>query len=217
MRSPVVIAIRKPWGEGRAAMQKQKRQSNPTLIASRLLDRLDVDNIQLTGQLMPRGTLKKRSIRALFTWVHEFPGRVFTYPLLKMVVRKLLRSIGDVPRNPKQSYGGYVASQAKRLGILAHRAKRIKNKEGSQGFWWVFEFKWVFFHMRFSFELLAQIPLKEEKLNQDWACFCSTHSLFLCCPSPLQDMSAMDNLETQMEARSPLICQCQFSSSKYIG
>ena len=132
MRSPVVHNIRKPWGEGRAAMQKLKRQVRSQQIASQLLERLDTDSIQLTGQLFPRGNLKKRSVRCLFSWVHQFPGRVFTTPLLNMVIRKLLRSIGDVPRNPKQSYGGYVSSQAKRLGILARRSKRIK--EGSGGF-----------------------------------------------------------------------------------
>ena len=128
VRSPVVraIRIRKPWGKGKAALQKRCRQSKASEIASLLLDRLDGESIQMTGEMFPRGTLKSRRNKSAFSWVSGYTGRVFTKPLLKLVVRKVYRGIGPIPTNPKLSYGAYVNQQALRLGQLVRQAKRLK-------------------------------------------------------------------------------------------
>ena len=120
---------RKPWGHGKAALQKNRRNMLACEIAGKLLRRLDVEHVQLTGELIPRGTLKSSKTKRLFSWVHRFRGRVFTSALVKMVIRKLLRLIGNVPINPNQTYGSYVSGQSKRLGKLARRAKKLKHIE----------------------------------------------------------------------------------------
>ncbi len=128
MRSPVVqaVRIRKPWGYGKAAVQKLQRQNTACEIATCLNERLDCENIQVTGELFPRGTLKSRKVKLLFEWVPDYKGRVFTQQLLKIVVRKLMRWIGPIPTNPKMSYGCFVKRQAQRLGQLIRQAKRVK-------------------------------------------------------------------------------------------
>lgn len=130
MRSPVVKAIRKPWGCGKAAIQKHLRNTKAAEIAELLLDRLDVENIQLTGSIFPRGTLKSSKNRGLFNWVGNYSGRVFTRSLLRLTVKKLLRYIGPIPLNPQQSFGSLVQQQSERLGRLVRQAKRLKEGLG---------------------------------------------------------------------------------------
>ena len=117
---------RKPWGHGKAAVQKMCRQNNACEIAGHLKERLDIDNVQVTGELFFRGTLKRRQTKFLFEWVPDYQGRLFTQQLLKLVVRKLLRWIGPIPTDPKLSYGCFVKRQALRLGHLIRQAKRVK-------------------------------------------------------------------------------------------
>ena len=128
VRSPVVqaIRVRNPWGKGKAALQKKRRQSKASEIASLLLDRLDGESMWMTGELFPRGTLKNRRNKAIFSWASGYTGRIFTKPLLKLVVRKVLRAIGPIPSNPKLSFGAFIKQQALRLGQFIHQAKRLK-------------------------------------------------------------------------------------------
>ena len=131
MRSPPVQALRMPWGAGRAALQKCFRNRRAAEVAHYLMDRLDLEHIGLTGQLFPRGTLKSSKNRRLFNWVGEFQGRVFTSPLLRLAIKKLLRLVGPLPLNPKQSYGDFVKQQSERLGRLVRQAKRLKEGFGA--------------------------------------------------------------------------------------
>lgn len=126
---PLVKQIRKPWGQGKAALQKQKRARLAHLITGFLMSRLDAEEIQRTGQIFPRGTLKKRVLRKVFSWTPCIKGRVFTKPLLKLVVRKIIREVGIVPMDPKKTFGSFVNQQARRFGMLARQAKRIKSFE----------------------------------------------------------------------------------------
>lgn len=129
MRSPV-RAIRLPWGEGNAAKQKAIRSFKAGQVVNILADKLDQEQIQMTGQLFPTGSLKRAAVRACFKWTCKFRGRVFTKPLLKIVVRRLIRKLGPVPLDPKQSFGAFVSAQAKRLGKLIRAAKRMKEGWG---------------------------------------------------------------------------------------
>ena len=126
MRSPPVRAIRLPWGEGQAAQQKAVRSFKARQVVEILLERLDQEQIQMTGQLFPTGSLKRATVRACFDWAGKFQGRVFTKPLLKLVVRRFVRKLGPLPLDPKQSYCAFITAQAKRLGKLVRRAKRMK-------------------------------------------------------------------------------------------
>lgn len=124
----VTHGVRRPFGHGQAALLKNRRNSLASAVAQRLRDRLDVDRVQMTGELLPRGSLKKVANRKVFEWIHEIQGRrIYTKPLLKLCVKKLLRFMGPVPLDPKLPYGTYVKQQALRLGSLIRQAKRIKD------------------------------------------------------------------------------------------
>ena len=121
---------RKPWGMGRAAVQRYRRQTVALEVTELLLERLDEDKVTMTGQLFPRGNLKKPRCRTLFDWVHdpEFAGsRVFTKPMLKLVVRKLLKRLA-IPLNPENTK--FVGQQSARLRRLIRSAKRVKEGLG---------------------------------------------------------------------------------------
>ena len=124
-----VKQIRKPWGEGKAALQKHRRAQLANVITGNLMSQLDVEEIQRTGQIFPRGSLKKRVLRKVFSWTPSIKGRVFTKPLLKLVTRKIIREVGIVPMDPKKTFGSFVNQQARRFGMLARQAKRIKSFE----------------------------------------------------------------------------------------
>ena len=120
--------VRRPFGHGQAALLKNRRNYLATAIAQRLWDRLDMDRVQMTGEVLPRGTLKKVANRKLFEWIHEIEGRrIYTKPLLKLCVKKLLRFVGPIPMDPKLPYGTFVKQQSCRLGSLIRQAKRIKD------------------------------------------------------------------------------------------
>lgn len=117
---------RKPWGQGRAAQQRHQRNRTAFDVAELIKDRMDLDQAQASGQLFPRGTLKRPANKKLFDWVHRYSGRVWTKQLLKQVVRVLLRTIQNLPMDPSKTYGQFVSQQSKRLGFLIRQAKRIK-------------------------------------------------------------------------------------------
>ena len=90
-----------------------------------LLERVDLEKVRMTGQIVPRGDLKKQSNRALFDWVNnsQFDGRTFTKPVLRLVIRKLMKNI-TFPLDPENK--NFIAQQAKRLRVLIRSAKRLK-------------------------------------------------------------------------------------------
>ena len=118
---------RKPWGKGKAAEQKYVRNRTAFEVAELLKDRMDLDKVEMTGQLFPRGSLKKKTNKELMDWVHMYKGRLWTLPMLKQVVRVLTRTIHNFPLDPSKTYGAFVKQQAKRLGQLVRQAKRIKD------------------------------------------------------------------------------------------
>lgn len=110
--------------------EKHLRNTKAAEIASCLFDRLDIETVQLTGSIFPRGALKSSKNRRLFDWVGNFSGRVFTRSLLRLTIKKLLRYIGPVPLNPQQTFGNLVQQQSERLGRLIRQAKRLKEGLG---------------------------------------------------------------------------------------
>lgn len=116
---------RKPWGQGRSAQQRSQRNRTAFEVAQLIKDRMDVEQAQMTGQLFPRGSMKRVANKELFGWVHTYSGRVWTKPMLKQVVRVLLRTI-DIPMDPSKTFGSFVTQQSKRLRHLIRQAKRVK-------------------------------------------------------------------------------------------
>lgn len=83
--------------------------------------------IQRTGDLFPRGNMKKVKVRRMFSpWLHKTGNvRYFTKPVTKCAVEVLLGSLSFVPpRKPGERWDKYVACQAARLHELGRAAKK---------------------------------------------------------------------------------------------
>ena len=86
------------------------------------------DLVNHTGELFPRGNLKKKNVRNLLEFVSgpACRGRVFTARVCRMVIRKLMRSDLELkpPRDPEESWNTWLDRQSRRLQLLARSAKK---------------------------------------------------------------------------------------------
>ena len=119
--------MRKPWGQGVASLQKERRNQKARLLASILWERLDPTDIDTTGQLFPRGSLKTRANYGLFIpWACAIKGRVMTNKLATSVCRRLVVLLGhSPPRAPGQTYSEYIWQQAQRLRVFVRKARKM--------------------------------------------------------------------------------------------
>lgn len=118
---------RQPWGYGPAALQKECRNKRARCIAAVLWTRLDVEMVNRTGELFPRGGLKRRECQALFMpWASALRGRIMTTGLACSVCRRLVVNLGNSPpRAPNQTYAEYIRVQAQRLRVLIRKARKM--------------------------------------------------------------------------------------------
>ena len=118
----MVLSSRKPF-------QKQERRRNAEFVVTQIWENLDLEKVEETGSLFPRGNLKKAYLRRLLQFVadHACSGkRYFTGRLLRLVVRKLIRKLPfSLATDPRQSQEDYVSIQVKRLSRLTRQAKKI--------------------------------------------------------------------------------------------
>lgn len=116
---------RKSKGEGRMSLQRKERNRKAELIVKWVWPHMDTERVEMTGDLWPRGSLKKRRVRELFQpWIHRCKGRWFTLKTAKLACRKLHDQLPSPPnRNPALSFGQYIKVQAKRLLQLSRAAK----------------------------------------------------------------------------------------------
>lgn len=121
---------RKPWGSGPAELLKKKRQRRAAKVAGWILPNLKPRAIEARGSLFPRGCHKKKDVRRVCaSWIHKMDGkgRYFTSNLLTLVCEQLVLLLGFIPpRRPTQPYAAWVASQAKRLGLIIRAAKKAR-------------------------------------------------------------------------------------------
>ena len=119
---------RKPWGQGVAAKQRLERNEKANQVVDWISPFLDFDRIESSGELWPRGSLKKRVVRDLFQpWIHKAKGRWFTQKVAKLVCRRIWDQLPFTPpRDPKLTFTGYITVQAKRLVSLSRASKKIK-------------------------------------------------------------------------------------------
>lgn len=108
-------------------MQQKLRVKLAKKFAKQIYPLMDVERIERTGQMWPRGTLRKRRVRKVFEaqWLREVQGRVFTRILCLDIVSRLLEMIGVQPtRPPDQSLNQWRKSQAVRFHTLCRHAKK---------------------------------------------------------------------------------------------
>ena len=112
---------------GRRSLQKVHRQDLAKEFSARLIDRLNIEDVERSGRVVPRGSLKRRCVRNLFNFIPgRFSGRVFTKKLCRLIVRDLVRRLDFVPiRDPLESFGTWVNREAGRLQQIAQRAKKL--------------------------------------------------------------------------------------------
>ena len=118
---------RQPWGKGRAAKLKKKRNKLACTICDLLRERLDYNQIQLSCELFPRGSLKKRNLKAMFAWCGDsrFIGRLFTKHLCTSIARKLCHCFQLQPP-PGESFQHLIKTQSSRLKTLVAAAKKLQ-------------------------------------------------------------------------------------------
>lgn len=126
-----------PHGHGSAARALKKRGRKAKKLAAWLFPNLKVKKVVATGELFPRGSLQKNSVRKLFAggWLACTSGkRWFTLPLCQAAVVELVSLLGVWPtRKPTQGCQDWVLSQAKRLHFLARAAKKSALRSESVG------------------------------------------------------------------------------------
>ena len=118
---------RKPWGEGPAALMKKERKRKARKLARWICPNLNVDRIEETGHLWPRGSLRKKEVGRLFKgWLGKTNGsRWFTERVVRSMVKKILAELPFVPvRGPQVTYAQYVAQATSHFLKLVRLAKK---------------------------------------------------------------------------------------------
>ena len=120
------MAKRKPKGQGIAAVQRCERNRKANLVVTWALPHMDFDAVETSGQLWPRGSLKRKKVqKCMYPWVHKTKGRWFTLKTAKLICRKLWDKLPCTPnRDPAQPFSCYMTDQAKRLLTLARASKK---------------------------------------------------------------------------------------------
>ena len=117
-------------GEGRMSVQKRLRQKRANRIVKELKQRLNLDDVADKQAIFSRGTLKKKKLRCLFSFIaakpHRYRGRFFTERLCKLVVKKLRSDLENECELPASKQ--WFDEQARRFKALAQRAKKLEKQ-----------------------------------------------------------------------------------------
>ena len=119
-------APRKPHGQGKLAVQRQRRGRLSDWLSSQLLEKMDLESTESTGVLFPKlSGMKKRRHRAKFGFLGAVEGRVFTKKLCILTCRKLVHRLPfRLNFDPRVDQEAFLEAQAARLKTLAKKAKR---------------------------------------------------------------------------------------------
>ena len=117
---------RKPWGEGVAARQRRERNRKAKQVVAWALPHLDMERIESSGEIWPRGSLKKKKVLSVVEpWISKTTGRFFTMKVSKLVCRQIWDKLPFTPpRDPSLSFSDYMVVQAKRLLRLSKACKK---------------------------------------------------------------------------------------------
>lgn len=117
-------SMRKPFGEGKLACQRQRRKQLCKKLSAQLLGILDVELAERTGCLFPRCQDLRKRHNQKFRILRHYSGRVFTQKLCLTVCKSLMRQL-NLAVDPSLDLDTAARSQAKRLQKLAKRSKRL--------------------------------------------------------------------------------------------
>ena len=125
-KSLAAMGIRKRWGEGVAARQRRERNRKAKQVVEWALPHLDMEQIESSGEIWPRGSLKRKKVREVIEpWIRKTTGRFFTLKVSKLVCRQIWDKLPFTPpRDPSMSFSGYMLVQAKRLIELSKASKK---------------------------------------------------------------------------------------------
>lgn len=128
---------RKPHGAGPASHLQVARAKKARRIASWLKPGLEqrARKIHATGEIFPRGGLRKAKVRRLFEgWVHKCQGkRVLTKALMRTTIQEVVNILGFYPtRSPDELYSDWLLRQANRLHELLRQAKKTSQRQAKR-------------------------------------------------------------------------------------
>lgn len=117
-----------PREPGRMVQQRLERERRAKAFVSAIWGKLDMGLIEQTGVIFPRGGLKRKGSRRLFSFVAEggYKGRWFTKKCCSKIVSVILARLPFVPpRDPSMEHSAYVEAECNKLMRLASRAKKL--------------------------------------------------------------------------------------------
>ena len=122
-------AQRKPHGQGKLALQRQRRYHISDVLCEQLLQKMNMEAIEATGVLFPKSSgMKKQKHKSKFSFLGGFGGRVFTKKMCILTCRKLIHSLPfRLNFDPRMTQEAFVEAQAGRLKALAKKVKRVAN------------------------------------------------------------------------------------------
>lgn len=120
---------RKAHGQGRLSLQRLRRRKLSSEVAARLMEVLDLESVENTGNMIPRRLDLRRKTNRKFVFLREYDGRTFTTRLCQSVIRQLLALLPfKLIHDPRSDIEEVIKAQSARLKALAKRSKRIRAK-----------------------------------------------------------------------------------------
>ena len=118
---------RAPHGQGKAALMLAERMRRARFLADHIWEHVDLDVTEDTGRLIPRGQLRKRGVRAMFSFIvdgGECHGRFVTDKVCKKTIRMLHSRLDFKP--PCKNIHEWVRKEAQVLKSQCRRAKQLR-------------------------------------------------------------------------------------------
>ena len=121
---------RKPFGQGKLAQQRNRREDIAKTLSSKILQILDLDIVESTGCIFPRKLDLRMVKNRKYMFLKKQVGRIFTMKVCVAVVRKVVASLPfSLTKDPRSTLDDFIRAQAKRLQTLARKSKRVSLKK----------------------------------------------------------------------------------------
>ena len=114
-------------GRSHVALQRAQRATRASDLSDALWRvHMPHSDLEVTGELFPRGTLRRRSNRQRLAFLADFAGRFFTRKICLKAIKKLVHEHDLRPlRQPSESMAQWCQRQAVKLQRVAKRAKAM--------------------------------------------------------------------------------------------